>query len=343
MSACGPSTLFMALTETCNLRCRMCHIWQGTDPEDKLTVEERVGLVRQYAAWVPHGTVAVGGGEPTLHFDDVLAIATECRRSGLRSVMNTNGTLPPALVEQLAGQGPDVVLVSLDSRVPETHDWLRGRQGTHGSAVALLASLAKVRGRGGVNQVGVSTVVSRYNIDDLAALARWVFDLGGDLLVVQPLAWTFASRRGSGGGERWQDRFFLDAAPRGRARVIASLQRLLELREEGFPIVVDAGVMDLMLRYFEDPKALPPGTCDSAERNLMVDVRGDVQLCFSMHDVLGEALGSVRATTLRDLATGARAAAARVALARCALPCGVLSCHARAFSTLTTALASAQA
>ncbi len=83
-----------------------------------------------------------------------------------------------------------------------------------------------------------------------------------------------------------------------------------------------------MKLYVRDPDFLGEQVCGSAERNMMLDQHGNVQLCFFMRDLLGgRVLGNVRHSGLRELWESNLAAEARGVMARCRRSCGMLNCH----------------
>jgi len=85
-----------------------------------------------------------------------------------------------------------------------------------------------------------------------------------------------------------------------------------------------------MQRYVDSPHVLPQPVCGSHERNLMVDLQGNVQLCAYMKEISGgEVLGNVRTDSLARLWTSKQAAAMREIMEICAKPCGMLNCHRR--------------
>lgn len=84
-------TLFLFLTERCNLRCRHCHVFGG--PDAGISMEPRIaraGLAMACALGIRHVTLT--GGEATTHpaFGEVVALALE---GGLRVRLITNGKL----------------------------------------------------------------------------------------------------------------------------------------------------------------------------------------------------------------------------------------------------------
>lgn len=110
----------LALTDTCNLRCRHCSVGRNGHPEMSFA-QVRDAMSQLRAMDIP--VLYIEGGEPFLWQDggrgleDVVALS---RRLGFLSTMvYTNGTFP-------LDTSADSIFVSIDGR-REAHDALRGR------------------------------------------------------------------------------------------------------------------------------------------------------------------------------------------------------------------------
>lgn len=106
----GVPSVFVRVAE-CNLTCTWCDTrytwdWQRFDREREtmqLSVDEVVARVLAIAG--DSRNVVLTGGEPLLHQDDLVALATQLRARGFRIEIETNGAIEPgdalvALVHQ---------------------------------------------------------------------------------------------------------------------------------------------------------------------------------------------------------------------------------------------------
>lgn len=101
----------------CNLRCRYCHAGDLVVAPDRLeTVPfDRVAdYLDSQRGWVD--AVAITGGEPTLHGDELLDLTRKLRRFPVEIMVETNGTRPE-VVEELI-EGGHVEAMSLDVKAP---------------------------------------------------------------------------------------------------------------------------------------------------------------------------------------------------------------------------------
>jgi MoaA/NifB/PqqE/SkfB family radical SAM enzyme len=170
----GPTNASLAVTKRCNSRCRYCPPAR-VDQQAGPTPEALSNVLTQLAALGVH-RVSITGGEPLLRTDleEVIAFAA---RLGLAAVVLTNGTL--LTIERgrsLLAAGAVGFVVSLDSVHDDTYRAVRGR-GIRDAlrGVDVLAELK--RGRRQVVAC-VTSVLTRYNVDELGELAHYLYGRG---------------------------------------------------------------------------------------------------------------------------------------------------------------------
>ena len=181
--------LYFYLTDACNLSCRHCWIEPsrpraGSGPT-ALDPDLFAAILDQAEALGTKG-VKLTGGEPLLHprIDELLAAI---RRRRLSLTVETNGTLcSGALVEKMAACENAFVAVSLDAPAAETHDWIRGKEGSFASAVTGIGNLVAA----GLKPQIIMTLMKRYR-DQIEALVRLAESLGAGSVkfnILQPTA-----------------------------------------------------------------------------------------------------------------------------------------------------------
>lgn len=323
--AAPPATFFIEVTTECNSHCRYCHMWALKDASDGLTTAEKCSMVAGFSRLNPSGEVVLTGGETMGKMGEFLALTRQCRQLGLRSAANTNGShVSPENYEQLLLDGPTFLVFSLDSHLASVHDFNRGLSGSWRQTILAIEGLLRKRSElqcQGATEILTNSVLLDGNIAGLFELVDFLVGLGVDGATFQILSPTF-HRRGQG-DVFYERNFFKD-----RPFAVDMLQKLID-RLDAFPVVRTTSTdLRWMQRYILFPGELEEGVCGSHERNMMVDYRGDVQLCFNMRKVFhGEVVGNVRVTPLGELWTGDRAGAARDVMRGCRLTCGMLNCH----------------
>jgi SynChlorMet cassette radical SAM/SPASM protein ScmE len=168
----APISVFLDITNRCNLRCRHCSASAGAPLDDELTTDEWLTLIRRLAE-LKVFKVTVTGGEPLIR-PDVFELLGELDRYGIVIRLNTNATL---VDDGVAGRLADLrmlksVSVSLDGSSASIHEQLRGK-GAFDQAVRGIQVLV----RRGLN-VHVGAVVTRTNMSDLEGMVRLAQKLG---------------------------------------------------------------------------------------------------------------------------------------------------------------------
>ncbi len=175
----APICLTWELTYRCNLACVHCLSNSGNADPAELGTEQIMNLVDEL---VSMGVfyVNVGGGEPTLRpdFFEFLEHAT-AQRLGIK--FSTNGTtINKKRAQRLAGMSYLDVQVSIDGADQRTNDVVRGR-GSFSAALRALANLAEA----GMNNVKVSVVATRFNLEQLDTLEALAARYGATLRITR--------------------------------------------------------------------------------------------------------------------------------------------------------------
>jgi MoaA/NifB/PqqE/SkfB family radical SAM enzyme len=324
--------LRLATSNVCNFRCKHCHIWMNRDPRNGLTTRRRIELIREFAQLRPGGIVEFPGGEVTLAFDELCALAGTCRDVGLAASIVTNGSnlQTPAAVERLLRSGLRGVTVSLDSHRPEVHDYLRGVAGAFELATTALRLLVAARHRLG-NRTSAPTiqaigVVFDRNAHELGEYVELCRSLGVDQVCLQVLNRTFDNHDAS--RDAFFEKHFWHTSD-AKQRATAALREVLERYAED-PLL-KPGPRDLprlegaILKAQGGSTAVP---CAAHWRNVIVDTDGEVSLCFDHpHGAEARSIGNVERLGLADVLGSPAAAVMRKHMATCRKSCAELECH----------------
>lgn len=186
-----PASLYLTVTERCNLRCQHCITLA---PERTAT-----GRARTMQPWLldalGDGLAAADyfgfahGGESLVApiFKDLLRRIQTARGGRPYTVhLLSNGMLlTPQTVEELVALGLNSLAVSLDGVTAETNDFIRLGADLRVIAHNLRHAVALRQHRGVDLRIGISTVVLAENVDELPALGRLAVELGLDWLKVE--------------------------------------------------------------------------------------------------------------------------------------------------------------
>ncbi|MER5356219.1 radical SAM protein [Kitasatospora sp. NPDC002551] len=200
-----PITLLWSLRSLCDLACPSCYF--GDPLIHQIKPPTKTGQLSHIS---PHdlkrrevlafartlkdsavGRIFVAGGEP-LNWPGILDTLKIIKDAGIEVIVCTNG-IPlnrPVLLQSLLDLGIDAFSVSLDSTEAEFNDWMRpDPKGKHGwqDVVDGIRALIAARTQNGP-RVGLYTVITRRNIEQVPAMGRFAAELGADYYVPQPIA-----------------------------------------------------------------------------------------------------------------------------------------------------------
>ncbi len=146
------SSLYIYAAGSCNLACRHCWITPlfqpgAFDPQDsngKFVQLDHVQSAIQQGKPLGLRSAKLTGGEPTLH-PQFRELVTLLANAGLRTIVETNGTLMDDDLAQFLRQSGHVtfVSVSLDGAEAGAHDYLRAVPGSFDRAVEGIRALRR--------------------------------------------------------------------------------------------------------------------------------------------------------------------------------------------------------
>ncbi len=161
------------ITRSCNLDCVHCRAAARYGAyEGEFSTDRCLALLDEIIE-TGDPVVILTGGEPYLR-DDILLIAEEGTRRGLRMVLATNGTLVTnEIAEKTREAGIKRVSISIDGADAESHDAFRGVPGAYEGS---LRGIEAYR-RAGV-EFQINTTVTKQNRDQLEEIMILAEDLG---------------------------------------------------------------------------------------------------------------------------------------------------------------------
>lgn len=144
-------SVFLAITSSCNLKCKHCYEQHNLNQKNSLTQEHWTEIIDRLQA---HGVsvIILTGGEPMLEFDNLIKLIKHGNKELSDFHIHTSGfgvTLEKA--KELKKAGLMSAAVGLDDVDPNRHDLLRGYAGAFDMAVNALKCL---------NEAGIFTYVN---------------------------------------------------------------------------------------------------------------------------------------------------------------------------------------
>jgi len=181
-----PLNLTLSPSPKCNSRCLTCNIWMKR--EDELTLDEWRKVLASLGR-APYW-FTISGGEPLMypHVVELAQSAYEQCRPGVLNIP-TNAILPniPERVERIAASCPRsqvIINLSLDG-LGEKHDSIRGVPGNFKKFEQCLQQLLALRRRLKNLSIGIHSVVSVFNVDNLEEIIAYADGSGADQFITE--------------------------------------------------------------------------------------------------------------------------------------------------------------
>ncbi len=178
-----PAVITLQITESCNLRCKMCYFYgttgSYTSNQNKnipkiLKLDLINSLVEELKPFRPF--YSLFGGEPFTH-PDIEEIVQLIKSAGSSIETPTNGTLLPKVAEMLVRTQFDLIRVSLDGP-REINDAQRGK-GSYDKAIAGIKALheTKLKAKSTRPRIGIIYTITPTNYTALEKLFFEELDL----------------------------------------------------------------------------------------------------------------------------------------------------------------------
>jgi len=155
----APLIVVWELTKLCNLRCLHCYNNSG-DMANHSDLSDDVLLdIAQQLVDIKVVSVCLSGGEPMIRKNVFFSIAQLLKRNGILLSTITNGSLVTSDSVKELEKYFYGIQVSIDGAKPETHDFIRSRNGSFEKAIEAI----KLLSNSNINELHVAFVANSYN------------------------------------------------------------------------------------------------------------------------------------------------------------------------------------
>ncbi|MET1101138.1 MAG: radical SAM protein [Pyrodictiaceae archaeon] len=212
----APFLVVWNFTNMCNLRCKHCYQRADKPLPDELSLKEKLMLIDELDR-VGLASIALSGGEPTIH-PDFYTVLAEIARRGMYAAVATNGWVFADIekLERAVKLGLRYVEVSVDSANPRKHDWFRGVPGAWRRAVKALENAVKL----GVNHA-MAVTITKANINEIDD----ILDLAESIGVKRVVFFNFVPTG------RGKENLWLDIDPVEREKFLRKIYREMRRRK----------------------------------------------------------------------------------------------------------------
>ncbi len=256
-------------TYRCQMRCKMCDIWQNpTDPTKEIKPEELKMLPRM-------DSCNITGGEPFLR-DDLEEFVRIMFEKTDRIVISTSGYHVERILA-LAKKFPNIgIRVSIEG-LPKKNDELRGRKDGFDRGLRTLLGLRKL----GIKDIGFGITVSNKNSEDML----WLYELAKELNM------EFATATFHNSFYFHKDDNFVT----NKDEVITNFEKLINdlLKEKSIKSWYRAFFNLGLVNYIRGNKRILP--CEAGTVNFFIDPYGEVLPCNGMEEQYWyKSMGNIR-------------------------------------------------
>ena len=297
MTARYPTDVSIITTYRCQMRCKMCDIWENpTDKKREITAKE-LEILPAFKF------VNITGGEPFVRRDLEDIVEVMFRKSS-RIVISTSGWHTDRIIK-MAEKFPKIgIRVSIEG-LSQKNDELRGREGSFDRAMRLLLTLKEM----GIEDIGYGCTVSNKNSDDML----WLYKLSREL------GMEFATAAFHNSYYFHKD----DNEITNKSEVIGNFHKLIEeLLKENSPKSWYRAFFNLgLINYIRGkPRMLP---CEAGSANFFIEPYGEVYPCNGLEDrYWKESMGNIRdVSTFDELWFGKQAEKVRGLVRTCPKNC----------------------
>lgn len=329
-----PEKVFWWMALKCNLLCNHCNIGKDTaahncDTPEVMSLEDKKKVIEKISDWIgkPY-SLSFFAGEPLLNKDLLDVIGCASNRGAITSI-TSNGTLiySKEKAMQVVKSGLTYISLSLDGWESGIHDKTRGVKGVRQKVINAVGYLleAKKELKSSTPKIYINSIVMKDNLDDLIDIVKWVKKEKIDAVTFQPLAATEFF-----GEEQEYDKFWFQKSELWPEfdRVIEFINKLRQMKQEGYPIGNTENDFMKFELYFKNPEDFALGaSCEQELKTMSITDDGKVKMCPGSQ----EDFGSILTDDLTQMWQSSAARRARQHVYDCTSQCKILAFNSEDF------------
>ncbi len=316
-----PKTCLLTVTNRCVLQCKMCQLWKLNTAEEEVSIEDCKRFVDSLSQFnADPMEVHLIGGESLIK-KGILDLMKHINSKGSRTVITSSGyTIDEVVAQKIIDSGLSMLNLSLESTEHKTHDFLRNTDGCFKRVMNAIEYFSTDRRKG--MRLGINSIISAANLGDIVRLTEWVqqnkhLDSIYFMAVMRPF--------GSGLDWDWhKNDACKDIWPSEYSRVEEVLDKLLDLKSNGYKIENPVEQLQSFKSYFKDPDYfIKSNRCNVSDQAINVNAIGDVYSCFFM-----DKLGNIKTDSIVELWYSEKANQIRKKMHACRQNCElVVNCY----------------
>lgn len=172
----NPFYVQFALSNSCNLTCKMCRAIESRRNEGELGIDEIEELARILSR-IKVVFLVLTGGEP-LSRKDLAEIVNIFTKNKIAVRLQTNGIgITKEKIDALMKAGLKNVTVSLGSLIPEKQDLITGKEGSYYEIMKGISLFSQHLPKTG-SFCGINILVTKRNLAEIVSLVRFTSEIG---------------------------------------------------------------------------------------------------------------------------------------------------------------------
>lgn len=188
----SPINLTFSVTNMCHSRCKTCNIWRLYKKDRRMLSKElTIGEIESIFAGIGHVYFFnISGGEPFLRRDLPRIVGAACRYLTPRVIHTPTNALSPSTIEAQVAEILEIIestgrpihftiKPSFDGVGP-IHDEIRGVEGNFQKVLDTVSRLRKLKTKHPNLEVGLGTIISKFNLGTIGETARYAANMGVD-------------------------------------------------------------------------------------------------------------------------------------------------------------------
>jgi MoaA/NifB/PqqE/SkfB family radical SAM enzyme len=319
-----PVDVGIEISYLCNLECPTCFRWTSKPDEHELTAEEWKRVLAKLKFWLGTFSLWFTGGEPFLRKDILEIFKFASENSIVTGVVSNGSLIDKTLAKKIIESGLDALTLSLNSMIPEIHNRTRGTSGAFNEVMTAIDNLKDRKGM----RLSLSTTIVKDGIGGLIdiiefARAKGIYGVNFQPIMPATILPVFnkdGEAKKSSVGTPYRELL------KGKedVRIDSVFNRLLSMKEQGYPILNTADHLKEIAKYLKDPTnpEILEKVCTVGVKNFSIDPFGNVRLCSIM-----EVVGNITKQSPAEIWRSAQAAQQRDTILKCDKTCRLMFCN----------------
>jgi MoaA/NifB/PqqE/SkfB family radical SAM enzyme len=311
-----PMSAYFITSTKCNSKCLMCNSWKVKLREVPLKSWKKA--IDDLYNWCgPYLKINISGGEILLtkYSQEIMSY---CRsKFPLTGIISNGYLINRKKAKELISHNFSNINVSLDGNSAKTVDRIRGQQKAFIRSRRAIEHLVKEKKKQkSKTKIITKTIIMGLNIDEMVGTVKWVKKTGADGIYFQPIEPIFYSKQTLPELKK-TDLWF---KKEDEKIVIKTLDKLIKMKNDGYPILNDVVTLEEMKYYFLSKPSKRGRGCKIDLDTFFISGEGSVSFCNDY-----PSLGNIKRESISRILTSFKAQTLRNKIRQCAKNC-LLTC-----------------